>query len=87
MFAAAIPISGGGNPALAQNIVDIPVWAFHGRKDRNVPVSGSRDIIQAIKNAGGDPRYTEYPDERHDIWEKVTNTPGLLDWLFAQKRN
>jgi pimeloyl-ACP methyl ester carboxylesterase len=87
MFAAAIPISGGGNSVLAQNIVDVPVWAFHGAKDRNVPVSGSRNIIQAIKNAGGDPRYTEYPDEAHDIWKKVTGTPDLLDWLFAQERD
>jgi dienelactone hydrolase len=86
MFAAAIPICGGGNPALARNIVDVPVWAFHGAKDRLVPVRGSRDIIQAIKNAGGNPRYTEYPHEGHHILKKVTDTPGLLDWLFAQKR-
>lgn len=84
LFAAAVPISGGGNPDLAQKIVGMPVWAFHGGKDRNVPVSGSQEIIEAIKNAGGDPRYTEFPDEAHDIWKNVTDTPGLLDWLFAQ---
>jgi dienelactone hydrolase len=86
MFAAAIPISGAGNPELASRLVDIPIWAFHGKKDKHVPVSGSREIIAAIKNAGGNPRYTEYPDEGHHIWENVTDTPGLLDWLFAQKR-
>ena len=87
MFAAAIPISGKGNPELASRIVDIPLWAFHGKKDKNVPVSGSRDIILAIKDAGGNPRYTEYPDEGHHIWEQVTDTPELLEWLFSQKRN
>jgi pimeloyl-ACP methyl ester carboxylesterase len=87
MFAAAIPISGAGNPALARNIVGIPVWAFHGRKDRMVPVSGSQQIVAAMKNAGGDPHYTEYPNEGHHIWQQVTDTPGLLDWLFAQQRN
>lgn len=86
MFAAAIPICGGGNPALAQSIADVPVWAFHGAQDRIVPVSGSRDIIRAVKKAGGNPRYTEYPDEGHHILKKVTDTPGLLDWLFAQER-
>lgn len=86
MFAAAIPISGEGNPQYAQSIVDIPVWAFHGLTDRNVPVSGSQLIIQAVKDAGGTPRYTEYPDRGHDIWKQVRETPGLLDWMFEQRR-
>ena len=87
MFAAAIPVCGGGDPKLAPNIVDVSIWAFHGAKDRNVPVSGSRDMIAAIKKAGGNPRYTEFPDAHHNIWEDVKNTLGLLDWLFAQKRD
>lgn len=87
MFAAAIPVSGGEDPKLASRIVNIPVWAFHGAKDKNVPVSGSRDMINAIKKAGGNPRYTEYPNEGHNIWNQVSMTPGLWDWLLAQKRN
>jgi hypothetical protein len=86
MFAAAMPVSGAGDPILAPKVVNIPVWAFHGAKDRNVPVSGSRDMIAAIKKAGGHPEYTEYPDEGHNIWDKVSDTPGLWNWLFAQKR-
>jgi predicted esterase len=86
IFAAAVPICGGGNPELARNIVDMPVWAFHGGKDQNVPVSGSRDIIEAIRNAGGDPKYTEFPNAAHNIVKEVTDTPGLWDWLFAQRR-
>jgi len=86
MFAAAMPMAGEGKPVLAKNIVDVAVWAFHGRKDRNVMVSGSRDMIEAMKAAGGHPRYTEFADERHNIWPKVEDTHGLLDWLFAQKR-
>lgn len=87
MFAAAIPISGGGDPKLAQKIAAVPVWAFHGRKDKQVPVSGSQDIIAAMKKVGGNPRYTEFPDEGHHIWQNVTDTPGLLDWLFVQERD
>ena len=87
MFAAAIPVCGAGDPSFAPKVVDVAVWAFHGRKDRNVPVSGSRDMIEAIKNAGGNPQYTEFPDEGHNIWYQVTQTPGIWDWLFAQKRD
>ena len=86
LFAAAIPICGGGNPALASNATHVAVWAFHGKKDRNVPVSGSRDMINAMRKAGGNPRYTEFPDEGHDIAYQTETTDGLWDWLFAQQK-
>ncbi|MEO6719616.1 MAG: hypothetical protein ABIN67_04580 [Ferruginibacter sp.] len=86
LFAAAVPVCGGGDPDLASKIVNMPIWAFHGAKDKNVPVSGSRDMIVAIKKAGGHPQYTEYPNEAHNIWNQVIETPGLWDWLFAQKK-
>jgi predicted peptidase len=87
MFAAAVPICGGGDPELAKNIVDIPIWAFHGAKDMNVPVAGTRNIIESIKQAGGNPRYTEFPDAAHDIWAEVRQTKELPEWLFTQKRD
>lgn len=86
LFAAAIPVCGAGDPKLASKIVNMPIWAFHGAEDKNVSVGGSRDMISAIKKAGGQPRYTEYPNQAHNIWDKVIETPGLWDWLFAQKR-
>ena len=84
LFAAAIPVAGGGDPRLAPKIVNVAVWAFHGAKDKNVPVIRSREMIAAIKSAGGHPNYTEFPDEGHNIWDLVRASPGLLDWLFAQ---
>ena len=86
LFAAAIPVCGAGDPTLAHTLTNVPVWAFHGEKDRNVLVSGSRNMIQGIKKAGGKPRYPEFPNAGHGIWEEVEKTPGLLDWLFAQQR-
>nr|WP_068891136.1 dienelactone hydrolase family protein [Pedobacter panaciterrae] len=84
LFAAAIPICGAGDPKLAPRVVDVAVWAFHGAKDQNVPVSGSREMIKAIKEAGGNPKYTEYPNEGHSFYYQ--DTPGLWDWLFAQRK-
>jgi predicted esterase len=86
MFAAAIPICGGGNPKLASKIAHVPVWAFHGEKDNLVPVRLSREMIDGMKKAGGNPRYTEFPGAAHNIWGQVVTTPGLMDWLFAQKQ-
>lgn len=87
MFAAAVPICGGGDPMLADKVIDVPVWAFHGAKDMNAPVSDSRDMIKAMKQAGGNPRYTEFPDAAHNIWEEVYETTELPEWLFAQKKD
>ncbi|MEH6681111.1 MAG: hypothetical protein V7724_11220 [Sediminicola sp.] len=87
LFAAAIPICGGGDPERAQKIVDIPIWAFHGENDISVPVGLSRDMIDAIGREGGNPGYIEFSGAGHDIWPQVSNIPQLLDWLFSQKRN
>jgi hypothetical protein len=87
LFAAAMPVCGGGDPnLLTPNIIDVDVWAFHGENDINVPVSGSRDMIAAIKKSGGNPKYTEFEGAGHDIWGYITKTPGVLDWMFEQKR-
>jgi hypothetical protein len=45
-----------------------------------------RTIIAAIRQAGGQPRYTEYPDTDHVIWPKVVKETELLTWLFLQHR-
>ena len=47
MFAAAVPICGGGDVTKAERIARLPVWAFHGDKDTVVPTSRSRDMIEA----------------------------------------
>lgn len=86
LFAAAIPICGGGEPSKARNMVNIPIWAFHGEKDTNVPVQLSRDMIDSIRKAGGNPKYIEFKDQGHDIWKAVDEIPGKWEWLFAQQR-
>jgi predicted peptidase len=92
-FAAVVPIAGAGDPTYASRLVHLPIWAFHSVDDTTVPVSGSRDMIQAIDAAGGLPRYTEYTDQGHGAWlapftilEKPTPTPDFFSWLFAQHK-
>jgi predicted peptidase len=82
-FAAAAPICGGADTALAQQITHVPVWAFHGEADRVVSVDLTRDMIKAIIDAGGDPRYTEYPDTGHNSWTPAFAEPELLPWLTS----
>jgi predicted peptidase len=86
VFAAGVPLCGGGNPALAARIASIPIWAFHGAKDDVIPVTYSRNMIRQIRLEGGSPKYTEYPDVGHDVWLHALKEPELVDWLFSQHR-
>jgi len=86
-FAAAAPICGGGDAAQAKNLKDVPVWAFHGDADGAVKVRRSRDMIAALKAAGGSPKYTEYKGVGHDSWTATYRDPEFYKWLFAQKRS
>ena len=87
LFAASIPVCGAGIPSLAHRLTDIAIWAFHGALDSTVPVSGSRDMYNAILAAGGTKvKYTEFPDVWHDSWIKAYKTEGLVEWLYEQKR-
>jgi predicted peptidase len=92
-FAAAAPIAGAGDPAKAAVLRNLPIWAFHGSADTTIPVSGSRDMIEAIRAAGGSPKYTEFAGQGHGVWsyvyslvESPLRVTNFFPWLFAQKR-
>lgn len=85
-FAALVPVCGRGDPNSAELFVDTPIWAFHGQLDQAVPVSGTTDMVEAIRAAGGEPRVRIYPDQGHQIWDTVYGTQQLYDWLLAQRR-
>ena len=85
MYAAAIPMSGGGDPTLAPGMTRIPIWDFHAFNDGTVPVSESRTMINAVRAAGGNPIYTEYGLGGHGIWTTAYDTPILMDWVYAQR--
>ena len=86
MFAAAIPINGGGDTSKASLLRDLPLWVFHGEKDEAVDVEQSRRMVAAIRRAGGSPKYTEYRGAGHLIWARVFSEPDLVPWLFSQSR-
>jgi len=85
-WAAIVPICGRGDPMKAEKLKDMPIWCFHGDNDTSVNVSGSRDMIEAIKKAGGSPKYTEYPGVGHDSWTKAYDTDELYEWLLKQTK-
>ncbi len=85
-FAAAVPVCGGCDVSRAKKIAHVPVWTFHGDKDQVVKVDRTREIVEALKAAGGNPKYTEYPGVGHDSWNGAYKNQDMYDWLFAQRR-
>jgi predicted peptidase len=85
-YAAVIPICGGGDTSRADHLRNLPVWAFHGAQDDVVPLSRSKDMIDAIKAAGGNPRFTIYPQAGHDSWTETYANDEIYSWLLKQRR-
>ena len=75
-FAAAIPMSGGGDSSQAALIKRIPIWDFHGAKDPTVNVNYSREMITALENAGDTVVYTNCHNN---------DCSGLSDSVIADK--
>ena len=86
VIAAGIPICGGGDPSKAELLKDTPIFTFHAVNDTAVPYQGTKQTVDAIKNAGGKLiEYTEYTTGGHGIWNQAIQTKGLLDKLFECK--
>jgi predicted peptidase len=85
-FAAIAPICGGGNPAWAEKLKGLPIWVFHGAKDRAVPLVRSQTMVDALKKAGHEVKFTIYPDLEHDSWTVTYDNPELYKWFLSHKR-
>lgn len=85
VFAAAIPICGGGKPKGTRVFINTPLWAFHGAKDDVVSPKLSLDMVSRMLKYGGKPRITLYDNANHNSWDPAFAEPDLLPWLFSNK--
>lgn len=86
-FAAIAPICGGGDPALARRVRDLPAWVFHGDADRVVSIDMSKRMVEAVKAVGGDVKFTVYPGVGHDSWTRTYEDPQLYEWFLSHRRS
>jgi predicted peptidase len=91
MFAAAIPICGGGDKLLGRSLVKIPIWMFHGTKDKAVPVVRTTDMFTSIKKELGSyplkAKMTIYENKGHLIWNETYDNQEVIKWFVTQRKN
>lgn len=87
IFAAAIPICGGGDSILYdKRVKKTAFWIFHGAADAVVDVKLSRQMNTKLQSLKVDVTYTEYPGVYHNSWDNAFNEPSFMIWMFSKKR-
>ena len=85
-WAALVAFSGTGAPSLAERMKGIPQLVVHGDADNTVNVSGSRNMVAALKKLDASVTYVEVPGGSHtDV--VVPNLPRAFEFLAAQKKS
>jgi len=87
LFAAAMPICGGGDVSKYDSrILKTSFWIFHGTKDPVVDVKTSREMVDRLKKLKAEVKYTEYPEALHNSWDNAFVEPEFLKWMFGNVR-
>ncbi len=85
IFAAAAPICGGGMPSQTCEMVNVPVWAFHGDRDDAVYIEEARFMVDELNKSGGNGKLTVYEGKGHCIWEETYAREDLYEWFLSHE--
>jgi predicted peptidase len=87
LYAAALPICGGGDTLhYDKRVKKTAFWIFHGAADAVVDVKLSQQMHTTLKAMGAAVKYSEYPGVNHNSWDNAFAEPEYLRWMFTQKR-
>ena len=84
LFYRLAPICGGGMSWRAPALLKIPVWAFHGDADTEVPPVYSQLMVERLNRAGGDAVLTMFPGVGHNAWDPAYLQTDLIRWLLGE---
>lgn len=83
LFAAAVPMCGGGPLDKAEQLSDMPIYAFHAPNDSAVPYNeGTKAMYDAISAYNkGNMTLVPMGNEGHVIWDKVWSA-GTAEFTY-----
>jgi predicted peptidase len=76
----------GSAAELAASLSKMPVWAFHGEADSVLPAERTREMVAALRRAGGGPKVTLFPGVGHNAWDRAYREEGLAAWLLGHRK-
>lgn len=88
-FAAIAPVCARINrnyPSRAAELINLPVWVFHGAADDVVLIGETAKMVKSLEEAGNKARFTIYPTAGHDSWTETYNNPELYEWFLSKQR-
>lgn len=85
IFAAIAPLCGGAKDEWAENLTHLPIWVFHGAKDKLVSVVRSDRMVEALKAHEAPVVYSRLAGKGHDI-HRVYNDDNLYEWFKSFTR-
>lgn len=85
-FAGAVPLCGGADYTQAEKLVNMPIYTIHGTNDGDVPISGTQQIVDALKALGSKIEYEELAGYGHNVWDYASKKAEIWTWLFEQTR-
>lgn len=87
LFAAIVPVCGGGMPWNTYMLENMPIWAFHCSGDPIVGVHETQKMLEGVR------RYTKaevletiYPYDYHDAWTETYSNPKVYEWLLTKTK-
>ena len=90
-FAAIAPMSGFTHNMdyIIKNIdklIDIPIWAFHGKVDKVVEFEDTEWMINRLKEKNEDLKFTADPNAGHEMYWSVYPEQELYDWFLQHDK-
>lgn len=84
-FAAAMALCGGSSRKEFCGLNKLPLWIIHGTADRDVPISQSQRIVDAMKGCGSTDllRFDKFPGVNHSQLSKMFYLPETYEWLMS----
>jgi len=90
-FAAIAPMSGFTRHIdyIMENtdkLIDIPIWAFHGKKDKVVQFEDTEWMINKLEGKNRDLKFTADSDADHGMYWSVYPKQELYDWFLKHDK-
>ena len=72
--------------AMADGLLNIPIFVHHGDADQSVNVEYSRWAVRLLQRWGYDVRYQEFPGRSHEALESQNGNMSV-EWFLEHRRN